>query len=338
MITIKDKLKYLGHAPYFLPCYTYRSTPIWDWATILMTFDCVPGKITHAIRKPWNPDKTLVIIESGGFAAVRPSGAEDCLKKQLRTFPDLCFTLDFPVKMKTSIKGRGIVRGRVCPYCSLTLKKKEGVCPRCGSKVSRVGGKTELVDLTKPQKLRRIQQTINCAKEAMELRDEYRSMYEQQFDVMAVIQGYDLKSLVYCTAEMVSFGYDFFAFGIVTTDASARMKTPLTIIEGMHTVRDIIDKRAWLHLLGLTDVRWLLRLYGLYQSFDSATITIHSKNATMMMPDGSNVSLARNISDHGLSSAKHLQHKPVTLQDYLDLQRINFKNYITYLNRTLWRN
>ena len=118
-------------------------------------------------------------------------------------------------------------------------------------------------------------------------------------------------------------GYRDYAFGVVTTSAGYRDVEPLT--ENLELVRKVIGKESWLHLLGVTDVNYLVKWKGLYDSFDSALCTITAKNALLLNEDGSTQKLTKN---HPLY--------PTKAEEYLRLQKINFTNYVKRRYKTLY--
>lgn len=296
--------------PYFFPVYN-RSTPVWKWETILVSFSYLSAETFKTLPYPPN---TTIMVESGGLSVSQPIDQLDLIYRQLRLIPDpsIILTYDFPIKQLTSDKG-------FCPKCYRILSNLDFRCPSCGTNVPK---KARLLDLSESIKKKLVQKTISNAVIAMKYREHYQERYKSKAEPMAVIQGYDLKSLEYCTRELVDLGYKSFGFGVATTSAGSRNLEKLT--ENLTTVRDIIGKHAWLHLLGVTAIVPLVKWKGMYDSFDSALCTITAINATLINKDGPPTKLTSN----------HPLH-PTTI-GYLRLMEINFINYVKRLEKTLW--
>jgi len=298
---LRHKLSKL-HKPAFFPVYS-GSSPEWKWESVLVMFEECPSSPNRhwRVEKGWDYDNTVIMVESGGLARVKPKDQLECMKKQLRIFPDLTLTLDYPIKILRADKGRG------------------------GEQL------LELVKMPEPQKMRRVQKTIESAKIAMKLKDELISQYEHYFEPVAVIQAYDTKSLIYATSEIYSLGYDFICSGGITTCSFMRKFVPT--VRALKDIRDIVGKKVWIHMLGVTALDLLTRLEG-YNSFDSATASIEAKNAHLILPTWGTVTIGKNVGGAGL---KYHHLNPRNRDGYLKLQQINFENMVKRFERFLWR-
>ena len=314
--SVKEKLQHLelGPKPYFLPVLA-GSTPYWKHPSILVAWSRIP-----LVRQklPYDYNKTLIIVESGGYLEEKPSTEEECLSKQMRIYPDLCFTLDFPVKVIARQKEKLEVR-------------------------------RSLYTLPESEKRKRVEMTIQNAKLAMEIKEKVQEIWNHVFEPMAVLHGYDKASLIHCTEELYSMGYEFFAMGTVPTDVGARHIPH--IVSELELVRDIVGNKCFIHLLGITEVKVLKRvslssnqttLFGdddevsllkqaknLIDSFDSATLTHMAVYAKLFTPDGKTIDTKTN------PNYKHLY--PTNRFEYQRLQELNFQNFIKYLKKELWK-
>jgi len=286
--------------PYYVPVFT-DACPQWIWEVVLVGYEAIPDYPVKSWREVRGWNDSLLMTESGGLAKIRPSDEYECLYKQMNIFPDIVFTLDFPTKMKRpQLKGD-----------SLAKRMEEWKFPE-------------------PVKIRRVKKTVESAKIAMKMKPEIESLFEHEFELFGVIQGYDLNSIIYCTEEIYSLGYEFFGAGVVPTDPAFRGTTATSMLA---IIRDIIGRKSWLHLLGVTDENILLRTKGLYDSFDSAYVSIQAKNAQLVHPDGTTSYIGRKIDERRKGSLKWFEFSPVHKEDYFILQEVNFVNYVTNLYR-----
>jgi hypothetical protein len=289
----------LGKKPYFFPVYA-GSTPAWKHPSILASYDIIPPTRQ---KLPFNYEKTLLVVESGGYLETgKPESQKECIEKQMRIMPDLFLTLDIPTKIK------GVGRGR-----DLEERRKKFL-------------------MSEPEKKECVDETIRNAKIAMELKETVSELYNHPYEPMAVIQSYDKKSLVYCTEQLYSLGYEFYSFGGIPTDVSAR-NIP-AIESSVYLVRDIVGKGAWLHILGVADLDIIIRIKDAITSFDAASMTWYSTYASLIKPDGSAVRLGERGK---ITDSKHGHLYPKTTLGYLLLQEKNFENYLEFLHRELWK-
>jgi len=309
----------LGPKPYFLPVYS-NGSPIWKHPIILAAYTCMPNKIA---KLPFDYDKTLIVSESGGNLrpGQRPETSTDCLRAQFRAMSDIGLTLDFPTKLRMS------------------MDKQE---------------KIEFLQSSDYERKKSLDKTIQCAEEAIQLKPQFESIFEHEMELMAVIQGWNLPSAIFCTNELASLDFNFYAFGLVSTVTSAATINQETILEELNWIRDIIGKKAWLHLLGTTNVNFLRLAKDLITSFDSARLSHYAAFGMALHEDGSIISLKRDITQRGKS--KYIQEKvksqelpvlcdreessllpiPSKGEDYRKIQEINYENFMKILNRTLW--
>jgi len=307
--------------PYYTPVYT-SGTPVWKHNFILVGFDTIPssGRFT---KLPFDYDKTIIMVESGGYLSnesAKPLDQNECLIKQMRILPDLCFTLDFPIKAKAA----------------------KGVEERIAVK-----------NLPEPVKRRAVERTIKNAKLAFELKDYIISQWEHEFEPVAIIQHYDHNSLVYASAELYSIGYEFFCAGGVATEASVRVMSE--IYEILTTIRDVIGKECWIHLLGVSDVDIIKRVKNYIDSFDSSSLTMYAVYGGMMTEDGKSIGIGRKTRSQGASKyvavkgqlsltgeiADFGDRPKLGIEDEKDLikvQELNFQNYMKLLKKELWKN
>lgn len=332
--SVKEKIKNLdlGPKPYFLPVLA-GSTPYWKHPSVLVSWDRLPPVKQ---RLPYDYNKTLIMVESGGYLEDnKPSTQEECMMKQMRIHPDLCLVLDFPVKIKSVGKGRELAERR----------------------------RTFL--LPESEKIKLIQKTIDSAKFAMEHKEKLEELWNHIFEPVAIIHSYDKKSLVWCTEELFSLGYEFFCIGGISTDVAAR--NVQDILSMLDIVRSIIGEGTWIHLLGITELRILKRVTtnedqsnlssfmnsetndeddtkgfvelltetkDLVNSFDSASITWQAAYAKLILPDGSATSLGKGRKALG---ERYADLYPRDASGYMKLQEINFSNFMEYLHSNLWK-
>lgn len=172
-------------------------------------------------------------------------------------------------------------------------------------------------DLPQKEKENRVDRTIRNARIAMELRDWEYERYNRELEPVAVIQGYDLQSIRRCAMEMQSFGYEYYALGSVTTQASSRKLPEIKRVLG--EVRDIIEKDVWLHILGVMNIDVLLTIKDYITSFDASTITQLAVRGTGFREDGTLCKIPLSV---------HF--------DYIELQQTNFDNYLKFYKKYLW--
>jgi len=172
-------------------------------------------------------------------------------------------------------------------------------------------------DLPVKEKEKRVEKTIQNAKKAMELKNWVCGRYNRKFELVAVIQGYDIPSIRRCAMKMQSFGYEYYALGSVTTQASSRKLPEIKRVLG--EVRDIIGKNAWLHILGVMDVNVLHPIKDYITSFDASTITQLATKGTGFREDGTYVKIPLHVHP-----------------DYIERQQKIFSNYLKFYEKYLW--
>jgi hypothetical protein len=180
-----------------------------------------------------NRKRQLIIVESGGFLTNAPKTPYECLMHQIRAFPDIVLTLDIPPKR---------------------LQEKTGKEPT-------LQDKREAVRIT----------NLN-AKIALKLRERFIEEYDWNFELMGVIQSYDMRSMINSTYYLKDLDYGMYAFGSSPTKGRTLIDKELAIMY-LKEIREIIGKEAWLHWLGVMSVGLLKEAKPYITSFDAASIT-----------------------------------------------------------------
>jgi queuine/archaeosine tRNA-ribosyltransferase len=301
---VMEKLNSLGKKPLFFPLFG-SSTPFWPWKTIFVEFGYLPKTRQRDLRVHYKHGQTIVMVESGGLSVDHPHNQKQCLHLQSKVDPDLVLTLDYPVKPLKDHKGYC----RNCGHIGSLYKFIDPYCPDCGGEIVK--------HIPLSMKKKRVEITVENAKLAMEWKPDFQNTYSWNFELVGVIQGFDRETTKWCAEQLHSFGYEFYAFG-----AGKQKDTK----ERLGMVRDIIGQKSWLHLLGITEIDWLIELKGLYDSFDSATCTVEAKNARMILSEtGKSIDLRK--------SKEYSYLVPEDNDGYLKLQMTNFRNYAGALNQ-----
>jgi hypothetical protein len=280
---------------------------------VLITFLALGEWLAKGTPAPFDQEKTVVMAESGGFLTTgRPKSWQDCLTRQLRSGADICMTLDYPIKARRS--GKGIEE----QIYSLSEKEKETL----------------------------LEWNIENVRQEVKWKGWFTSNYEIDFQLCAVIQGWDLKSTEVCAKEYAALDLDCFALGAVSTDASARARNLTTALNTVVRAREIIGKDRWLHLLGVTQFEFLWLVKPYITSFDSATSLIDPAFGNLMLPNGEHAGFHHgefidprlvkyDIWKDGALNKPLMDLSPDDV-DYHKAQEVYFKNYVSYLKQYFW--
>lgn len=176
---------------------------------------------------PIDRDNTLTMVESGGYLEKAPSNPRTVLRNQLRVKPDLVLTLDLPMKKK----GKG----------------------------------TDLSDVSVEEKEWRLRTTLRNAEYAMKEKWRMEISCNWQVELVGVIQGYDLTTVLQSTKMLSKMGFRYYALGAIPTKIG---KERFEGVEWCKRVRQIIGEEAWLHVLGVGNVDVLEQIKAQIDSFD----------------------------------------------------------------------
>jgi len=94
-------------------------------------------------------------------------------------------------------------------------------------------------DLSAREKEKLLEKTIRNAEIMTRLRDEFGLK-----NVIYVIQGWNLESMVYCAKRYVDLGVDMYGLG------SSINVSPGELVRRLRAVREVIGERAYLHVFG----------------------------------------------------------------------------------------
>jgi len=220
---VEDKIEYLKSSnilddkkPYFVPATNFVRQKIHHYA-VLVTYPVTSSFVPNI---PVDREKTLIWVESGGFAVSPPLNYRIVLRRQLRLRPDICLTLDQNVKRE---------------------------------------------DLTIEEANERIEDTIKNASRALMFKDEMRTRYNHEFELAAVIQGYNLDTVEWCAESMKEMEFKYYALGAIPTTSTRDINETIKWCE---SVRKIIGTDSWLHVLGMGNKNILYYIKEYIDSFD----------------------------------------------------------------------
>jgi len=122
-------------------------------------------------------------------------------------------------------------------------------------------------NLSMKEKKKLLEKTIRNAEIVVRLRDKFDLK-----NVIYVIQGWDLESMIYCTERYVNLGVDMYGLG------SSINVSPGELVRRLRAVRGVIGKKAYLHVFGALKPS---HFHAIKEHVDSVDTSTPIKSAAM---------------------------------------------------------
>jgi hypothetical protein len=228
----RDKLKFMDSERPYF-------FPVWDgglynWHSFLISY----GSISVIARSgfPFDRSQTLIMVESGGLSEATPKDQASLLTEQSEIHPDIVFTLDkqmFKPKGKTDL-------AHELAYHSVSANERRRIT----------------------------RENMDNVRLAMKMKKEHGL----DFELLVPVQAMSLSDEVRLLKVLSSMEIDMFGIhGRFTGGMKEGRDVPFKT-EVFQQARDAVGPKAWIHALGITDVRILRPIRDLIDSFDSKSL------------------------------------------------------------------